>query len=131
MVKKFTQIKRALELGELEEIQMRIDNDLPTMRGRLSDGDHTFDELYYHRMVLFATICKQNKDLSWKSKQHADGTMYPDYFIVGIETPEGPYTYHYHEKFWEAFSSIKTLDRAPEWDGHQPADVIRLLSLLD
>ena len=25
--------------------------------GKISDGYHTFEELYYHRMILFAVIC--------------------------------------------------------------------------
>ena len=126
-----TNLQRQKENLTLQDLQSKIDKYLPTMRGQLSDGNHTFGDLYFHRMVLFAAICRQNKDLAWKSKQHSDGTMYPNYFIVGIETPEGPYTYHYHKKFWESFSNIKTLDRAPKWDGHQPEDVTRLLSLLD
>lgn len=97
--------------------------------GATSDGSHTFDELYYHRMVLFAVICNEHKELAWKSKLHHDGTMYDNYFIVGIDTPLGQYSYHYHEDFWDGFE-VKELDRAPEWDGHKPEDVVRLLSLL-
>ena len=33
-----------------------------------SDGYHSFEELYLHRMVLFAAICKKNKSICWKSK---------------------------------------------------------------
>lgn len=97
-------------------------------KGGISDGYHTFDELYYHRMVLFSVICNQNKEKAWKSWLHDDGTMYEDYFIVGIETDEGHYTYHYHKKYWEWFN-VKELDKAPKWDGHVPDDVIRLLTL--
>lgn len=96
--------------------------------GDISDGYHTFDELYHHRMILFATICNSKPDISWKSKKHHDGTMYDDYFIVGINTPEGQYTYHYHLNNWDYFK-VKELDNAPEYDGHQPKDVTRLLSL--
>ena len=39
-------------------------------RKDISDGYHTFDELYYHRMILFSIICNQNKDRAWKSKLH-------------------------------------------------------------
>jgi hypothetical protein len=54
--------------------------------------------------------------------------MYPDYFIVGIKTPEGQYTYHYHIKYWDMFD-VKEMAFAPKWDGHKPEDVTRLLSL--
>lgn len=98
--------------------------------GDLSDGYHTFNELYHHRAVLFSVICNQNKDKAWKSKLHADGTMFDGYFIVGIDTPKGTYTYHYQMKYWDLFD-VKELERAPEWDGHKPEDVDRLLSLAE
>ena len=95
----------------------------------ISDKWHTFEELYYHRMILFLTIQKAHKDKAWKSKQHHDGTMFEDSFIVGIETPEGQYSYHYNLKYWELFEDIDELEKAPEWDGHKPEDITRLLSL--
>lgn len=94
-----------------------------------SDGYHTFDELYYHRMMLFSVICNTYKDKAWKSLLHDDGTMYSNYFIVGISTDEGDYTYHYHEKYWGMFD-VKQLERAPKWDGHEPKDITRLLNLV-
>lgn len=97
--------------------------------GDTSDGYHTFDELYYHRMVLFSIICNQNKDLAWKSMKHHDGTMYENYFIVGISTPEGDYTYHYDIRDWNYFN-VKELEKAPKWDGHKPSDITRLLTLV-
>lgn len=97
--------------------------------GSTSDGYHTFDELYEHRMVLFSVVSNQNKDLAWKSLLHNDGTMFDDYFIAGIKTPEGQYTYHYHIDAWDKFD-VKELERAPEWDGHKPEDVTRLYSLV-
>lgn len=96
--------------------------------GMLSDTYHTFDSLYFQRMILFAVICNQNKNISWKSKKHEDGTMYDNYFIVGINTPKETYTYHYHMQYWNYFK-VKELKNAPKWDGHTDKDVIRLLSL--
>lgn len=95
----------------------------------ISDTFHTFESLYFQRLILFATICKKNKDKAYRSKLHADGTMFTDYFIVGIETPRGNYTYHYHKQYWGYFKDIKILDKAPEWDGHTEQDVTRLLDL--
>ncbi len=97
--------------------------------GQTSDGYHTFDELYYHRMILFSVICNQNKENAWKSWLHEDGTMYDDYFIVGITTDEGEYTYHYHKREWSYFN-VKELKSAPKFDGHRPEDITRLLSLV-
>jgi hypothetical protein len=96
--------------------------------GETSDGYHTFNELYEHRMMLFAVICKANKNRAWKSWKHDDGTMYENYFIVGIETNQGSYTYHYHKDHWALFD-VEVVEFAPEWDGHTPKDITRLLSL--
>lgn len=112
----------------LHHAQFIIDKKLNQCRGLINDGSHSFNELYYHRMILFAVVCNKNKANAWKSKKHADGSMYDNYFIVGIETPEGQYSYHYHIDNWNFFD-VKELERAPEWDGHQPKDVTRLLSL--
>lgn len=96
--------------------------------GETSDGYHTFNELYYHRMVLFSIICNNNKEVAFKSKLHADGTMFDNYFIVGVHTPNGYYTYHYHVDNWDMFD-VEEVEKAPEWDGHKPSDIRRLLTL--
>ena len=99
-------------------------------KGEISDGYHTFNELYDHRAKLFSVICNMNPLIAWKSKKHSDGSMYDGMFIVGINTPEGPATYHYYiDKYWDLFK-VKELDYAPEWDGHTSEDAInRILSL--
>ena len=62
--------------------------------------------------------------------RHHDGTMYDGMFIVGIETPKGQATYHYDiDPYWDMFD-CKELDRAPEWDGHSPADAIERIATL-
>lgn len=112
---------------EVENVQRQVDQ--LDDKGKISDGSHTFDELYYHRMVLFSLVCDQYRDVAWKSWKHDDGTMYPDYFIVGITTPDGDYSYHYHKDHWDKFDVIE-LEKAPKWDGHTPDDINRLYSLL-
>jgi len=100
--------------------------------GEVSDGDHSFDELYMHRTMLFATICNTYKENAWKSWQHhhdENFPMYDDYFIVGVNTPEGQYSYHCHKDWWDKFN-VPELEEAPPFDGHQPDDVERLLSLI-
>lgn len=96
----------------------------------LSDGFHTFRQLYYQRMMLFATIVKQNKDKAWKSLRHEDGELCfgGGWFIVGVDTPEGSYTYHYEDIFYSLFD-CEELEYAKHWDGHTEKDVTRLLSL--
>ena len=96
----------------------------------LSDGFHTFKQLYFQRMMLFAVIVKQNKDKAWKSLRHEDGELCfgGGWFIVGVDTPEGSYTYHYEAKYFDLFD-CDILDYSKHWDGHTEKDVMRLLSL--
>lgn len=96
----------------------------------VSDGYHTFKELYHHRAVLFSVICNMFKDIAWKSKMHNDGTMYDGMFIVGINTPNGQATYHYDiDPYWDMFN-VKELESAPKWDGHTPDEAIRRIGEL-
>lgn len=98
----------------------------------ISDGNHTFGELYKHRIVLFCTLCNLLPELSWKSKKHFDEEDFPmfnDSFVAGINTPNGMATYHIRLKYWDLFD-VKELERAPYYDGHTSEDVIdRILSL--
>jgi len=97
--------------------------------GSISDGNHTFRELYHHRTLLFAVITNLFKDKSWKSKIQSDGNMPDGYFIAGIQTPEGQATYHVDLKYWDLFD-CEELPVAPEYDGHTSADAIaRIFSL--
>ncbi len=116
-----------------------------------SDGYHTFTELYDHRIALFIALAKQiqliftayrvQKDGSppwenpvWRSKEHhqdADGkqmAMYNGWFIMGIYMEPGKQiSYHLPLSYWDKTDFALTLDMAPPWDGHTPADVITRL----
>ncbi|HCA7520383.1 TPA: hypothetical protein K8014_000916 [Staphylococcus pseudintermedius] len=99
----------------------------------ISDGYHIFGQLYHDRAVLFAVVLNTYKEKAWKSKQHHDGTMFGEpneMFIVGIDTPEGQYTYHYHMEYWDMYD-VKELDKAPEYDGHTFLDIDRLFGLIN
>ena len=100
--------------------------------GEFSDGFHTFNSLYYQRLILFAALVNTFPTLAWKSHKHSDGEapFGGGWFIVGIDTPKGPYTYHYEDKDWDLFH-CKEVATAPEWDGHTDKDVERVLSLSD
>lgn len=117
-----------IDLDEVSEL-VELIRPVP-VTGATSDGYHTFDELYHHRAVLFSVIVATFPGRSWKSLHHHDGTMYDGMFIVGIDTPAGPATYHYDvEPYWEMFP-CEVLDRAPEWDGHTPGDAIERIGTL-
>ena len=115
-------------------IKAILNNSIHVMReidGDRSDGYHTFNELYHHRAVLFSVIVKAFSDKAWKSLRHHDGTMYDGMFIVGIDTPDGQATYHYDiDPYWDMFE-CRELERAPEWDGHTPAQAIERIGKLE
>jgi hypothetical protein len=96
--------------------------------GKISDGYHTFEELYAHRIILFITLMKCNKYISWKSKLHNDGNSFDGWFIGGMKLVSGDITYHIPDKFWDMLEDIKTLEKAPEFDGHTSDDVIKRLN---
>lgn len=112
------------------EMAEKLKNDI----GNISDGYHTFNELYHHRALLFATICNEHPELAWKSKQHDDinTPMYEGMFICGINTPLGQATYHYNiDPYWDMFH-VRELEKAPIYDGHTPDEAIkRIYSLGD
>ena len=113
------------EIAELKDVGINV--------GDISDGYHTFNELYYHRMILTSVIvnmlAKEHPDMVWKSKQHHDPNdpMYDGMFIVGINCPDGQASYHYDLPDWDRFQ-CQELDRAPEFDGHTPDEAIERIS---
>lgn len=98
----------------------------------ISDGHHTFRELYEQRLVLFCTICNLFPDLSWKSKKHFNNETDPifdDDFIAGINTLKGVASYHIKLEYWDLFN-IPEIERAPEYDFYSNDEVLeRILSL--
>ena len=100
--------------------------------GEVSDGFHTFNQLYHQRAMLFAALVNLNRDISWKTRKHEDGKLCfgGGWFLVTIDTPDGAYGYHYEDKYWDIFH-CKELERAKHWDGYTEEDVGRLMSLYE
>lgn len=101
----------------------------------VSDGYHTMDELYEHRIALFIALCQDlagnNHPNIWKSKKHHDGSEYEGWFIMGINDEKGEQiTYHLPMSEWDNTHFAKIYDFAPEWDGHTSADVIKRIKNL-
>jgi hypothetical protein len=94
--------------------------------GKVSDGHHTFDELYEHRCALFCALLKTSPALSWRANNHNDGTMFEGWFIAGMHLPTGDITYHLPVRMWEILDNvgIATSNKAPEWDGHTANNVV-------
>jgi len=107
---------------------------------KISDGYHTFGELYDHRIALFMALCssipygKYTDNLEvWKSKLHHDGTTYDGWFIMGIGKNNGEQiSYHLPMSKWDECNDpcIRELAKAPEWDGHTSSDVLERLKSL-
>lgn len=91
----------------------------------VSDGFHTFGELYQHRIILFAclSLAVKNNIRCWKSKFHHDGGSFEGWFIGGMQLPTGPVTYHLPMDKWELFD-VEELERGLEWDGHTAEDAL-------
>jgi len=122
--------KRAMTVADSESVFVG-DEDMT-----VSDGYHTMDELYDHRMILYISLCRSlrnNERMTrntmryevWRSKLHSDGTFIPDWFILGIGIEPGKQiTYHIPNKLWNETHFATTLERAPEWDKHNSYDVL-------
>ncbi len=108
--------------------------DLPI--GKISDGYHTFDELYEHRIAIFRALCEVkyvdfktafSGKMVWKSLSHSDGSKLDGWFIAGIGTHAGEQiTYHIPIAEYQEWPA-NTLSMAPEFDGHTSADVLKRL----
>lgn len=118
-----------------------------TVTGETSDGFHTFNELYRHRMLLSAALFREwhvydtdpvspplpgDEIHPHKSRLHSDGTepFGGGWFIVVAQLPAGQISYHYELEHWDLFD-IPARERAADFDGHTPDDVLyRLESFL-
>jgi len=116
----------------------------------VSDGYHTFKELYEFRKVYNAVLFNEwantevetstgtfeQRDIKYdvhKSRKHHDGE-YPfgdeNWFIVSAMLPTGLISNHYHIDDWDLFK-IPEVDKAKyEYDGHTSKDVLERLKSL-
>jgi hypothetical protein len=103
--------------------------DDPKNMGEVSDGYHTFNELYDHRCTLFLALMASNPSISWVSKKHHDESEWNGWFIAGMDLPTGTVTYHLPDAMMEIAKATKCaiLDIGKEWDGHTASDVVKRL----
>jgi hypothetical protein len=104
--------------------------------GKLSDGYHTFDELYEFRKMynaaLFNEWSAQNKYEVHKSICHYEGEQCfgSGWFIVVAILPEGQISNHYKLEDWDLFK-VQNYPRALyKYDGHDGDDVLDRLKQL-
>ncbi len=132
-------LSRAEKVAAAEKkISVNTINDLikflqtPDNPALISDGYHTFNELYEHRNRLFISLCSmaQSRVMVWRSTLRSDGKREPGYFLLGInETPGFQITYHLPIYYWiyTEFKYIRTLKVAPPFDGHNSDEVLARL----
>ena len=92
--------------------------------GQISDGYHTFDELYRYRMIYHAWAVRAWQQAGYpvvKSRRHSDGEpcFGGGWFIVSAQLPTGQVSNHYEDKYWDLFDCPE-VGKAPDWDGHTP-----------
>jgi len=105
-----------------------------TEDGKISDGHHTFEELYEYRLLynaaLFNTWARLGLYGVHKSRFHHDGTVPfgdPKWFIVVAELPTGQILNHYRVTDWRLFKILER-DLPNVYDGHTPAVVAQRLT---
>lgn len=112
----------------LRDINEMVEQLSSEEKQQVSDGYHTFAELYEHRIILYITLCRELPVECWKSKVHSDGSVWDGWFLLGINKKAGEQiTYHLPVKYWNECWFAETLDKAPEFDGHTSQDVLKRL----
>ena len=104
--------------NEIKEYKDRTKNSADD----ISDGYHTFGDLYKHRTYLLA-LAMIHLPYAWKARKHEDGTMFDGMFVVGFPTPNGMVTYHCDNEYWNDFK-VPEIPHAPHFDGYSDADVL-------
>lgn len=101
--------------------------------GDISDGYHSFNELYEFRKAynaaLFNEWAKQGIYNVHKSEKHYEGELCfgGGWFIVVAELPDGQISNHYEMNDWDLFN-IPSYDKALNpYDGHTSKDVLNRL----
>ena len=121
---------------------------------KVSDGYHTFEELYEFRKLYNAALFNEwaysvmnpkpdangfyylgagrPKHDVHKSWRHNDGELCfgGGWFIVVAMLPAGQITNHYEEKDWDLFKIPEKQRAMFEYDGHTAQDVVKRMECL-
>jgi hypothetical protein len=98
-------------------------------KGDISDGYHTFDELYEHRHILFINLLQHYRESAFKTWLNDKKERWEGWFICGLNTTYGQITYHLPSRFWDAIN-VKEVDYNSDYDGHSASDVLGRLTKL-
>lgn len=112
-------------------INKDIERLTPTAKQNVSDGYHTFEQLYDDRASFMYVSMLTNSNNAWISLKHNDGTMFDGMFIAGITMDNHNIIYHIDLKFFNLFSVFDELEIAPEWDRKDNSMNMFIKSLFD
>jgi hypothetical protein len=99
-------------------------------KSQISDGYHTFAELYEHRHALFLALVSTMPECFVMSRFHSDGKLCfgsHEWFIVIGELPTGDQiSYHLPASLWDIAekTGVQVVEKALEWNGHTSEDVV-------
>lgn len=113
----------------INELIEKLDQKNIINTDKIWDGYHTFEELYYYRMLYNALLVNEYTKNAhfecYKSKKHNDGEncFNGNWFIVVIKLPTGIIDNHYEMKYWNLFNCPEVEKSPYKYDGHTPQDV--------
>lgn len=118
----------------LNKVQKEVDSlGVGFLRGEVSDGFHTFNELYEHRNSLFIALCREisNNPAYQTIKQTWRKPIRDGYFLMGINMEEGEQiSYHLPASKWNETDFVDFEEEVIKWDGHTSNDVLERLKTL-
>jgi hypothetical protein len=117
------------------DITPEINNLIKTLPSAkdISDGYHTFGELYEFRKMynalLFNDWARNGLHSVHKSFKHFDGEdcFGGGWFIVVADLPTGQISNHYKEEDWDLFDIPVWPNALFQYDGHTAEDVLKRL----
>jgi hypothetical protein len=88
----------------------------------MSDGYHTFDELYDHRCLLFLNMCLDRPRLCcWRPD-------FEGWFCLYRNGPEGQISYHLPNRLLPLVEGQIERNDSVKFDGHNSNDVLERLA---
>lgn len=95
------------------------------VNGDISDGYHTFGELYRHRVNLFLALCATMPEkVCWREEE-----SFGDWLCVYLELPTGQISYHVPGEYRPVLRDLYPQTESNPWDGHTGDQVaVRLLA---
>ena len=139
-----------IEYSSIKKDQL-VSEDKVVDIGELSDGYHTYKELYEFRKVYNAALFnewanKNDEPINYekerwenppkynvhKSWRHSDGELCfgGGWFIVSAMLPTGLISNHYKAEDWDLFKIPEVEKALYEFDGHTSEDVLNRLKKL-